>query len=370
MNFFKFKHPAAKASRECTLKPGWSSGMIPALGAGGLQFNPGFRPFFYVAPLPTFKGERKETESGRSLYTFASRKSQEAELCFTTNSATIWAIASRGKPQNGAPRLQLTSAEYKPDDPNPLVDESEPPTSIADVEKPPPADAEFTAAEIRSLFMEVVLQPIFLDRALLAMSQDDDGKWRCPRCQELYGHDPESQEHDHGSRTHLERHTFIPNIQTGKILSSKCLLPTATYSNALLMTVTSRQRQKPSFAPTALSASHTTKYRARRGIKSHQITSTQITQRATRRVEGYTQLLMEVRSIFNDVEDEVNHTHPSLNFILIVFVQSHRARLHANVDSLIGQADTFSTSDKHIPVTMLELLELVEELSDLSEDSD
>lgn len=28
--------------------------MIPALGAGGLQFNPGFRPFFYVAPLPTF----------------------------------------------------------------------------------------------------------------------------------------------------------------------------------------------------------------------------------------------------------------------------------------------------------------------------
>lgn len=62
---------------------------------------------------------------------------------------------------------------------------------------------------------------------------------------------------------------------------------------------------------------------------------------------------MEVRSIFNDVEDE-----------------SHRARLHANVDSLIGQADTFSTSDKHIPVTVSELLELVEELSDLSEDSE
>ncbi|KIJ96059.1 hypothetical protein K443DRAFT_107864 [Laccaria amethystina LaAM-08-1] len=267
--------------------------------------------------------------------------------------------------------VQLTPAEYKPDDLNPLVDESEPPTSITDIEKPPPADAEFTAAEIRSSFMEVVLEPVFLDRAMLTMSQDDDGKWCCPHCQQLYGHDPESQEHDHGSRPHLERHMYVNHLNTGKTLSSKCLPLTATYSNALLMAVSSRQRRNPSFAPTALrSASHSEKYTARRRIKSHQITSTQIAQRAARCVEGYMQVLMEVRSIFDDVEDEVSHTHPSLNFIQIVFLQNHRARLQANIDSLVGQADTFSMLDKHTPVTISELVELVEELSDISEDSD
>ena len=36
--------------------------------------------------------------------------------------------------------VQLTSAEYKPDDPNTLIDKIEPPISIADVERPPPTD--------------------------------------------------------------------------------------------------------------------------------------------------------------------------------------------------------------------------------------
>lgn len=67
--------------------------------------------------------------------------------------------------------IRLIPASAKPDDPASLVDENEEPMSVADREAPPPPDVEFTAAEIRSSFMEVILQPIFLQKALLAISK-------------------------------------------------------------------------------------------------------------------------------------------------------------------------------------------------------
>ena len=67
--------------------------------------------------------------------------------------------------------VKLISTEERSDDLGGLIDENEVPTSVADLEAPPPADVEFTAAEIRSSFMGVVLQPIFLQRELQAISQ-------------------------------------------------------------------------------------------------------------------------------------------------------------------------------------------------------
>lgn len=64
------------------------------------------------------------------------------------------------------PTIKLISTEKMPGDLGGLVNKNKVPTSIADLEAPPPADVEFTVAEICSFFIGVILQPVFLQSAL------------------------------------------------------------------------------------------------------------------------------------------------------------------------------------------------------------
>ena len=67
--------------------------------------------------------------------------------------------------------VKLISTKEMPDDLGGLVNKNKVPTSIADLEAPPPADVELTAAEICFSLIGAILQPIFLQRVLQAISQ-------------------------------------------------------------------------------------------------------------------------------------------------------------------------------------------------------